>query len=348
MNRLLLLIKTNSIFDLLIHLGIVLTLGIITFMVFFNSFLPAITYHRETVRMPDVTGMSITELERFLEERDLSYEIKDSSYSRNHKPNVVLSQSPMPGAKVKRYRKIFVTVNPKNPPMVPMPRLIDKPFSEARRTLLNEGLELGRIEYKAHIAENVVLEQTILNKTYTVDDTAAFRRGVLIPKGTKIDLIVGDGLGEREFPMPDLVMMPLDEAEFVIKGHELIRGDIRYDYSSNREIGTVLRQNPSTYIGKVKEGIKPGSSQDNRKKRMVRAGELVDLVVAGNPAAKPGEGEEITEEERRRRDSLNQNLNIRTKEDFERIRKKRLGIEEEDKKKKTPTEPEKPENKEEN
>ncbi len=345
MNRLLLLIKTNSIYDLLIHMGIVIALGLIAFMVFFNSFLPAITYHRETVRMPDVTGLSISELERFLKERDLSYEIKDSSYSPNHQPNVVLSQSPTPGVKVKRYRKIFVTINPKTPPMVAMPRLIDKPFSEARRTLLNEGLELGKIEYKAHIAENVVLEQTVLNKTYTVDDTASFRRGILIPKGTKINLIVGDGLGEREFPMPDLVMMPLDEAEFVIKGHELVRGNIRYDYTSNREIGTVLSQNPSTHIGKVKEGVKSGSNQDARKKRLVRAGELVDLVVAGNPAAKPGDDEEISDEERRRRDSLNQNLNIRSKEDFERIRKKRLGIEE---KAPSPSDQKKPANKDEN
>jgi beta-lactam-binding protein with PASTA domain len=332
MNKILLLIKTNSPTDLLIHLGIVLTLGLITFMIFFNSFLPSITYHRETVTMPDVQGMSITELEEFLKKRDLTYEIKDSSYSRNHKPNVVISQSPLPGAKVKRYRKIFITVNPKNPPLVAMPRLIDMPFSEARRALLNEGLELGRIEYKAHIAENVILEQTVLDKNYTVDNLEEFKKGILIPKGTRIDLVVGDGLGEREFPMPDLAMMPLDEAEFVIKGHELIRGNIRYDYNSSREIGTVLSQNPLSYIGKVKDDVKPGSNQDARKKRLVRAGEIVDLVVAGNPAARPEDEAKLTDEERRRRDSLNQNLNIRSKEDFEKIRKKRLGIEDKEKK----------------
>ncbi len=332
MNKILLLIKTNSISDLLIHLGIVISLLVIGFMVFFNSFLPAITYHRETVTVPDVTGMSVVEIENFLQSRDLSYEIKDSSYSSKHKPFVVLSQSPVPGSKVKRYRKLFLTINPKKPPLVKMPNLIDMPFSEAMRALRNEGLEYGRVKYVPHIGENVVLEQIILDKSYGSDDIEAIKAGIKVPKGTRVDLVVGDGLGEREFPVPDLVMMPLDEAEFVIKGHELVRGTITYNYNSNREIGTVISQNPPVYIGRTKEGVKPGSTMDNRKKSMVRAGEIIDLVVSGNPAARPEDEEKMTPEERRRRDSLEQNYNVRRQEEIEKIRKKRLGIEDKEKK----------------
>ncbi|NJO02688.1 MAG: PASTA domain-containing protein [Bacteroidia bacterium] len=127
--------KLNSTADVLINMGIVVTLGVIILLFFFNSLLPAITYHRETVTVPDLVGIQVDELGDFLERRDLSFVIQDSSYSRKHRPNVVLTQSPEPGAKVKRNRKLMITINPNQPPKVKMPSLVGMPFSEARRTL---------------------------------------------------------------------------------------------------------------------------------------------------------------------------------------------------------------------
>jgi hypothetical protein len=91
--------------------------------------------------------------------------------------------------------------------------------------------------------------------------------------------------------------MPYEEAEMVIKANELLLGNVEYDFKSKREIGTVLRQSPPVYMGKPRLGVKAGSSQDDRRRYKVRAGELIDLWVAGNPAAKPKEGEAFEEEE---------------------------------------------------
>lgn len=280
MAKRLVLFKSNSFLDVLVHLGLVIALLTLIVMVLFSSILPSATNHGETVTVPDLTGRKVEELKRFLESRDLTFDVKDSTYSRRHRsrPGTVLLQSPEPGAKVKRFRKIYITVTPKNAPKVKMPKLIDVPFDMAERTLRNLDLDMGKITYKPFIGENVIMEQQYLGKK--------IQPNTYIPKGSKIDLVVGDGLGEKEFKMPDLVLMPLDEAEELLKGYDLLLGNITYVYNSKRELGTVIRQNPAVFIGKKKKGIKKGSPLDDRRRALVRAGELVDLWVVGNPAPK--------------------------------------------------------------
>ena len=69
--------------------------------------------------------LKFTKVEEFLASHDLRYEVNDSSYSAEYPPLTVLKQYPAAGAKVKENRKIFVSVNRRNPPTVKMPDLID-------------------------------------------------------------------------------------------------------------------------------------------------------------------------------------------------------------------------------
>lgn len=297
------IIQTNQWRDLWMHLGIFMSLIVIVVLFIFNTYLPASTHHNETVTVPDLVGMNTREVEEFLNSRDLDFEIRDSSFSKKHKPGVVLTQSPSPGEKVKRNRKLFLTVNPFYPPKIKMPKIVDLTFASALQNLRNADLELGRIKYKPHVGKDVVLEQWVNNKPITP--------GALVAKGTKIDLLVGDGLGEKEFPVPNVIGMPLDEAEILLQGSDLVVGTINYIYKSSREIGTVLRQNPPVYVGKRRRGVKEGSMMDDRERNKVRAGEIIDLWVAGNPAAKPQNDSEEEEE-----DSLLTNINQRYEKDI--------------------------------
>ncbi len=317
-------IRFETIYDLLTHVGILICLGVIIVLVFFQSILPSVTLHQEAVTVPDLVGMPVSEIENFLSRRDLDFMIVDSSFSQKHKPHTVLTQSPEPGELVKRFRKLRLAINPLEPPKVRLPNLIDMPFSEAKRTLRSEDLKLGRIKYKPHAGLNSILEFSFKGQKYDKESLAQLDSGVYIPKGSTIDLLIGDGLGETEFPMPDLVTMQLDEAQLVLKGHNLVLDVINYNFNSRQEIGTVLSQSPKVYIGKLEPGIRPGGPMDNRLRMMVREGEVVALVVAGNPAAEPMDEEEIlSEEEQRKKDSLNTNINIRDASDLERIRDKR-------------------------
>ena len=119
--------KPNSIKDVLIHLGIVLTLGVTILVVFFYMYLPSVTNHGETITVPDLEGIHIDEIDEFLTKRNLRYEVfTDSGYTDEYEPLTILKQYPNPGSKVKESRKVFLTLNALNPPKVKMPDLVDE------------------------------------------------------------------------------------------------------------------------------------------------------------------------------------------------------------------------------
>ena len=117
--------KADTLGGLFLHLALAATLLIVLCVLYFYAYLPHVTNHGESITVPSVEGLPITKVEGFLESHDLRYEVNDSSYSADYPPLTVLKQYPAAGAKVKENRKIFVSVNRRNPPTVKMPDLID-------------------------------------------------------------------------------------------------------------------------------------------------------------------------------------------------------------------------------
>jgi eukaryotic-like serine/threonine-protein kinase len=259
------LLKVNSIKDVLIHLAAVIAIGILLLILFFYVYLPATTNHGETVTVPDLEGIHLDDIDEFLTKRNLRYEIlKDSGYTAEYEPFTILNQHPVPGAKVKESRKIFLTLNAVNPPKVKMPDLVDGSVKNAQLVLQSYGLERGNIKYIPDLAQNAVLEQNYEGKP--------IEPGTSIPKGSKIDLVVGDGLGNTVLEVPDVNGMDLEEAEFIIVG-------------SGLKTGSVLFQD-SEMAGKdarnVVENAAPGERyivvrQNPTSEQKVRIGEEIDI-----------------------------------------------------------------------
>jgi beta-lactam-binding protein with PASTA domain len=250
-------IKTSTKKDLLIHIGILLSLSAIIVLVFFFVYLPARTRHGESITVPDLTGMNVMQLEEFLNEKDLRFEA-DSDYVSNRPPLSVITQYPKAGSKVKEGRKIYVTIVAKNPPMVPMPNLVDFSLRSAQMVLQSAGLEAGELIYKPDLCQNCVLAQQVKG--------GDIKPGTRIPKGTKVDLVLGDGAGNQEFPVPNLIGKTLEEAKVILSGSDLVQGSIIYEQNSEKPVGTVFKQNPPAVEG-----------------NKIRMGEIVDLWVVGSP-----------------------------------------------------------------
>src|SRR5687768_13145885 len=117
--------KKNTFGALVLTLAI--TVGTFFFLaiIYFYIYLPATTNLGESITVPDLLGMKIEEIEKFLTEHDLQYEVSDSAYSADYPPLTVLRQFPKAGAKVKENRKILISINRVTPPTVPVPDLID-------------------------------------------------------------------------------------------------------------------------------------------------------------------------------------------------------------------------------
>lgn len=240
-------ISTNSRKDLFIHIGIILSLITVFFLSFFFLYLPMRTNHGESITVPDLRKMNAAELENFLDERDLRYEVSDCTFVPKVPPLTVISQYPQPGSKVKEGRKIYVTVVYRTAPLVKMPKLTDMTQRSAQMLLKSAGLELGNLRYVPDLAQGAVLKQLYKGEEILPEQPIA--------KGSKIDLEVGDGLGQTAFDMPSVIGMTLEDAKFQIVGAGLKVGQIMMVDKVEAEPGTVSRQNPDagnkTRIGDV-------------------------------------------------------------------------------------------------
>ena len=250
-------LKSDTPLDLVKHLVV---MGLATAALvfgFFFVYLPLTTNHGETIVVPKVTGMNQAELNTYLNARNLRFFVDDSSYNPGTRPFTVLNQDPAPGERVKENRKIYITVAMRNPPVIKMPKLTDGSQKNAQMILSSYGLTVGKIRLVPNIQQNAVLRQLMNGK-----DIAP---GAPIAKGTRVDLEVGDGLGNQEFPVPNLINMPADEATTLLVGQGLQLGETFYQQAQNGETeGAVVKQRPVAASGAT-----------------IRMGQLVDIWVAG-------------------------------------------------------------------
>lgn len=262
--------KVNTWKDLLIHIGIIIVVGCLLLFGFFYWYLPVSTNHGETITVPDVQGVALNDLDDFLESRDLQYQVtEDSGFSTSQPPLTVLRQFPLPNSKVKENRKIYVTLNAENPPLVRMPKLVGGSVKNALLVLKTYDLEHAGTKYVEDLAFNYVLEQRI--------DGRQVLEGEKIPKGSQVELIAGNGLGNQELNSPNLLGLDSESAQFAIVGSGLKIGEIKYEKEGKAVIKVVQGDN----VAYRKESVSPGSvfKQSPDVGERMRLGQMVDIWI---------------------------------------------------------------------
>ncbi|HMV09615.1 MAG TPA: PASTA domain-containing protein [Cyclobacteriaceae bacterium] len=216
-------------------MSILLAVGslFIIMILYFYVYLPQVTNHGETITVPNVVGMNYSELEDFLGNLDLRYEVGDSTYSGNYPPLTVLKQYPPAGAKVKENRMIDITLNQLMPPNVPVPNLIDGSLIDADAVLRTNELKRGHVEL---VRGPFQIVTGMKYKGHPIQP------GERVPKGSVIDLVVMDG-GVKDFTTPNLLGKEWDEAEFQVIGSDL-NIDIKIVGDTTGVVSVVLKQKP--------------------------------------------------------------------------------------------------------
>jgi len=208
-------LKTKSFRNtILLAIGTVIVVVLIAFYS-----LGYYTRHGSGIPVPKVTGMPIDKALSTLKNQDFGVSI-DSVYVLDQAPGTVIEQDPDAGTNVKENRVIYLKIVKNQAPPVALPDLIDAPFISAEATISNYGLKVGDTTYKSDIARNRVLEVRFAGQPIAA--------GTKIPKGSKLDLVLGDGAGASQVDIPDLVNQDLDAAKFVIKHSGLTVGTITY------------------------------------------------------------------------------------------------------------------------
>ena len=138
------------------------------------------------IKVPDLYGLNISEVEKIMSEKKLNFEVSDSIfYDPAISPNTVVSQTPIKDKEVKKNRKIYLTINPSDFSNVIFPDLIQLTKRAAISQINALDLDMGSIEYVDNIGKDVVLEVKF--------NDSIIKSGQLIPKKSKIDLVLGNG-----------------------------------------------------------------------------------------------------------------------------------------------------------
>jgi eukaryotic-like serine/threonine-protein kinase len=232
MNKFLAYLKTETFRKNLI----IAIISVIAFILLIFFSLRYYTRHGEGVPVPKLQGLTIEQAIELLDAQGLEYQV-DSVYQMDKPPGMVVEQDPDPNTNVKLNRTIYLTIITRTAPDVGFPDIFEKTFLEARAILSNYGIKVGDTSYVSDIAKDRVLEVQFRGK--------AVRSGDMIPKGSAISLVLGDGKGASEVDLPNVVGLLLDEAIFSLKGSSLNPGAILYDNVTDTATARVIKQFPA-------------------------------------------------------------------------------------------------------
>lgn len=213
-----------------------LTLPLLFFL--YLKFLDIYTLHNKHILVPDYSNFHISQLDSISNENNIRYIIIDSVSDLEKPKGIVLNQTPKPNTKVKKKRRIYLTITETNTSFVKFPDVYDLTLRQALRQIELTGLLVGKLEYKSDIATNKILD-------FNVNGISIFE-GQEILKGTTVNLVVGKGLSEEYVFVPDLIGLSRVEAHIVLKTSSLNIGSEFYDDNcEDSTLALVYKQTPT-------------------------------------------------------------------------------------------------------
>ena len=232
----------NTLGSLLVAIGTSIAIILFLGVAYFYIYLPNTTNHGDDIIVPNLTGFNIGQIDTLLRPFQLRYEVGDSSYSADHPPLTVLQQFPKPGHRVKENRKIYVSINRRSPPTLPVPNLLENgggSLANARAVLKSNELLPGRIIYQHSPFRDLIIEMRMNGKVIAP--------GSRVSKGSVIDLVVGDGGGPKDFVMGNFVGIPYPNALLRLGNLSLHLGEVQIpdDVDTTGIISYVLKQFPA-------------------------------------------------------------------------------------------------------
>ncbi len=240
------------LYNVLVALGVIVVLLLVV-----QSGLKKYTRWGESITVPDLRGSTFEQVKEILGSRNLEYQIMDSVYDMNKPPMSIVDQNPKPNSKVKEGRTIYITVNATKAPTTEIPDLIGRSsLKYAKMQLESYGLKVGELIYKPDPHLNAVIGLMVNGRDVT--------KKMRVPRGTVIDVVLGNGLGNSRISVPYLIGLHLDEAMFKMRGYSLNTGAVVVADGVTDTLNAIIYKQVPEYG--------EGNS--------IRIGESIDLFVA--------------------------------------------------------------------
>ena len=195
---------------------------VIAMVLLAQIYLAIFTRHNKELTVPDFTALDMRTVEKVAKNLHLRVEVADSVFVKHLPLGVVFSQNPVAGSRVKKNRRIFITLNSTVPRMVSVPSVIGCSLRQAQAELAASGLGIGKLKYVSDIATNNVLRQQ-----YNGKDIPSGRK---VETESKIDLVLGLNDEDNTTDVPNVKGFTTAVAGSIIE-NSLNVGKIRYDDS---------------------------------------------------------------------------------------------------------------------
>jgi eukaryotic-like serine/threonine-protein kinase len=233
-----------------------LFLAVAIFCLFILS-LNWLTHHGRSSTVPSVIGKKYEVAKKELSKAGFDIEIQDSVYVDSLPPMAIIKQIPDADEVVKESRTVYLVINRSVPPLVEMPNLVGYSYRNAEMVLKNMGLRVGDTTFKPDFAKNSVLEQYY--------NGAIILPGTRIRKGSIIPLVLGDGVGNREFAVPVIIGMTFGQAKQMLEAAGLGLGSIvTTDNVRDTLNAWIYKQDPERF-------------DDDKKLQHIRSGQLMNV-----------------------------------------------------------------------
>ncbi len=182
------------------------------------------------VEVPSLTGQKVEEAAADLDKEKLRMKVIETRFDEVNAPGVIIGQDPAPETQLKAGEAVGVVVS-SGPESARLPQLKDMTLEEAQKVLESLGLKLGEV------VRNLESERergTVIGQNP--------KEGTVLPNGSSVALTVSDPPLLRQ--APDVVGTPLAQAKREIESAGLKLGEMRTEFATGYEVGTVFKQSP--------------------------------------------------------------------------------------------------------
>lgn len=219
------------------------------------------TNHGYSMQVPSFLNMTVDQAMKKAQNNNLKVVVNDSIWTNQHRPGIILQQSPEALSSVKKKRTIYLTITKAKADEKILPSLVGSDnydYYERRLKQMGIKLKIRKKQFSNKLENNTILHLYIDDKKYSLNDT---KRGIKVPQGSEIEAVVTTR-GVGNVPIPNLKCKTLAEAEFLIDGSRLALGSVTRDGTLQAgEEGYVYLQSPRYIDGNT---VKVGSHIDIR------------------------------------------------------------------------------------
>lgn len=228
-----------------------------------NSFiLKFYTNHGQKLSLPNYIGMGLEDVEKNANRRSFEIVVTDSIHIVGKPGGIVLSQEPKSGSKVKRGRKIYISVSKYNPDLISMeqiPELYGKKFAIKYKELFNQFELYSKITSMRFDPgpEGHILE--VYYKGKLIVSEKGRDNNLHLNKGDTLEFVLSNSK-DGEVQIPQLLCLTYDEAVFLLSANKLEVGAVMVEEGIEDKTKAYVSQQTPAF--EVDSKIKMGSIVD--------------------------------------------------------------------------------------